>query len=127
MSKIGKVIIPANAKPWPHEKRVAEILSLAGYRIEFIPETNIKTADIYLEKTIYEIKSPISSKIDAVERNLVRASKQCPNIIFDSSRMKIRDTQILRELIKCFKRGKGIKSILFINKHREIIDIKTLV
>ena len=87
-SKIGKVIKPANTNPWPHEERVAMILARAGYRVEFIPKSGVKTADILLNRTEFEIKSPISPKIKAVERNLARASKQSPNIIFDSSRMK---------------------------------------
>ena len=45
----GKVIVPANANPWPHEQRVAKILALAGHAVEFIPESNTKTADILLD------------------------------------------------------------------------------
>ena len=120
----GKVVIPAGANPWPHEKRVAKILALAGYYVEFIPETNIGTPDIYLGRTIYEIKSPISDKVDAIERNITRALKKSPNIIFDSSRMKVRDKQVMRELIKRRRAGKGLKKLLFINKKGMIIDIE---
>ena len=95
MAKLGKIVIPSSANPWPHEQRVARILARAGNRIEFIPESNLKTPDIYLNRTAYEIKSPTSNKISAVERNLTRALEKCPNIIFDSSRMKLRDDQIL--------------------------------
>ena len=38
----GKVVVPANANPWPHKLRVAKILALAGHAVEFIPETNTK-------------------------------------------------------------------------------------
>ena len=123
----GKVVIPAGANPWPHEKRVAKILALAGYYVEFIPETNIGTPDIYLGRTIYEIKSPISDKVDAIERNITRALKKSPNIIFDSSRMKVRDKQVMRELIKRRRAGKGLKKLLFINKKGMIIDIEALI
>ena len=125
--KRGRVVTPADANPWPHEKRVAKILALAGHYVEFIPETNIKMPDIYLEHTVYEIKSPISDKVDAVERNITRALEKCPNIIFDSSRMKVRDDQIMKELIKRRRIGKGLKKLLFINKRGMIIDIEALI
>lgn len=125
--KQGKVVIPAKANPWPHEKRVARILALKGNYVEFIPESTIKTPDIYLNRTKYEIKSPVSDKVDAIERNITKALAKCPNIIFDSSRMKVRDDQILKELIKRRKAGKGMRKLLFINKHGIIIDIEALI
>lgn len=125
--KRGRVVTPADANPWPHEKQVARILALAGHYVEFIPETNIKTPDIYLEQTIFEIKSPISNKLDAVERNITRALEKSPNVIFDGSRMKVRDGQIMRELVKRRKAGKGLKKLLFINKRGMIIDIDALI
>lgn len=126
-TNLGRVIIPADANPWPHEQRVAKILALAGHYVEFIPETNIKTPDIYLERTIFEIKSPISDKVDAIERNITRALEKSPNVIFDSSRMRVRDNQILRELIKRRRAGKGLKRLLFVNKRGIIIDVNALI
>ncbi|MBQ6593683.1 hypothetical protein IJI00_01255 [Candidatus Saccharibacteria bacterium] len=72
------VFEPSN--PWPHEKQVAKILALAEHYVEFIPETSIKTPDIYLERTIFEIKSPISDKIDAIERNITRALEKAQTL-----------------------------------------------
>ena len=109
--KRGRVVTPADANPWSHELRVAKILALAGHYVEFIPETNLKTPDIYLDSTIYEIKSPVSNKIKAVERNITRALEKSSNVIFDSSRMKVRDSQIMKELIKRRKIGKGLKKL----------------
>lgn len=76
---------------------------------------------------MYEIKSPVSGKVNAVERNITRALAKCPNIIFDSSRMRVRDDQIMKELIKRRKAGKGVRKILFINKRGMIIDIDALI
>lgn len=72
---------------------------------------------------MYEIKAPTGSKTKTVERNIVRALAKCPNIIFDSSRMKMKDETIKRLLVSRFKQGKGIKSIIFITKRRKIINI----
>lgn len=125
--KNGRIIIQAGRKPWPHELRVANILALAGHDVEFICETSIKMPDIFVDNTAYEIKSPISDKVDAIERNIVRALEKCPNIILDSSRMRIGDAQVLHELVKRRKNGKGMKKVLFINKYGSIIDIEKLI
>ena len=128
IQKRGVIIIPASADPWPHERRVARILALAGHRVEFIPEANIKMPDFYIDGVRYEIKSPVSGKVRAIERNLARGlNKNCTNIVFDSSRMKVRDDQILRELIKRRRIGKGLKKLLFINKRGMIIDIEAMI
>lgn len=126
-SEKGKVVKLAGANPWPHEERVAMILALAGHLVEFIPEEHIKMPDFYLDHTLYEIKSPVSDKVKAIERNITRALVKCPNVVFDSSRMKVRDDQVLRELIKLRRAGKGLKKLLLINKRGMIIDIEALV
>ena len=66
----GKVIIPASVSPWPHERRVAKILALAGHAVEFIPESTIKTADILLDGVEFEIKSPKSGNANSLEHIL---------------------------------------------------------
>mgnify|MGYP007101824699 CR=1 FL=1 len=120
--KAGQIVIPSGTSPWPHELRIAVILSNAGYRVEFIHEYNsAKTADFLLNGVPYELKSPKSSKIDAVERNLKRATKQSRNIVFDSSRMKnLRDDKIRGNLIFQAKHQKLIDNIIFIDKHGRI-------
>ncbi len=52
---------------------------------------------------------------------------KCSNIIFDSYRMKVRDDQIMKELIKRRREGKGMRKLLFINKRGMIIDIEALI
>ena len=97
----GRVVIPADANPWPHEVQVAKILALAGYSVEFIPEANLKTPDIYLNGTMYEIKSPITNnpRDDAIQRTL---------------KNKVKDLS-------------GLKKLIFINKRGQIVDIIALV
>jgi len=85
--KTGIFIAPGR-KPWPHEMRVAEILSLAGHYIEFLEEGNLHTADIKLDGIEYEIKSPESFNSNTFEHKLKDATKQSPNLIIDTSRMK---------------------------------------
>lgn len=124
----GKIIIPGGRKPWPHELRVANILAMAGHNIEFLPESNINTADFLLDGIAYELKSPFTNRPDKLERNIKRALKQSKNIIFDSSRIKeLRDDKLRSFLIKKAQEQKQIGNLIFITKHGQIIDITSLI
>lgn len=132
MSKVreGKIIIPAKITPWPHELRIAKILAASGHTVEFLPTKSTKTADILLDHTEYEIKSPLTSKTNTLEHMLKRALRQSCNIIIDSSRTdgkKIRDKQIREFLISKARQHKQIKRLLFVTRRGQIIDIKKLV
>lgn len=101
---------------------------MAGHNIEFLPETNVSTADILLDGVEYELKSPFTNKTDKLERNIKRALKQSKNIVFDSSRVKnMRDDNLRRFLIRKAKEQKQIGELIFITKRGQIIDIKSLV
>lgn len=124
----GRVVIPADANPWPHEVQVAKILALAGHSVEFIPEANLKTPDIYLDSTMYEIKSPITNNPKKIIRNVKRALEKCPNVVIDSSRVRgLRDDAIQRTLKNKVKDLAGLKNLIFINKRGQIVDIIALV
>ncbi len=126
--KGGRVVTPADANPWPHEQKVAKILALAGHYVEFIPESNIKTPDIYLDATMYEIKSPITNDPKKIIRNVKRALEKCPNVIIDSSRVKVLSDYIVQRTLKNkIKDLPKLKNLLFINKRGQIIDIIALV
>ena len=121
--KIGVFLTP-NRKPWPHEMRVANILALAGHYVEFLPENQLHTADIRLDGVEYEIKSPESFNSNTLEHKLKDATKQSPNLIIDSSRMRgIRDDKIRMFLTNQARKQKQIKKMLFITKKGQIIDI----
>ncbi len=124
----GRIVIPAGRKPWPHELRVADILASAGHSVEFLPESNVRSADILLDGVPYEMKSPFTNKTDKLERNIKRALKQSKNIIFDSSRIKdMRDDNLRRFLMRKAKEQKQIGELIFITKRGQIIDIKSLI
>ncbi len=118
----GKVVVPGGVHPWQHELKVAQILADAGYNIEFIPEQNLlKTADFKIDGTEFELKSPEGSKLSAIERNLRRALKQSPNIVFDSSRMSgVQDSKILQCILHHAHKQSLIKKLIFLDKHGRI-------
>ena len=103
---------------------MANILALAGHYVEFLPENQLHTADIRLDGVEYEIKSPESFNSNTLEHKLKDATKQSPNLIIDSSRMRgIRDDKIRMFLTNQARKQKQIKKMLFITKKGQIIDI----
>lgn len=125
--KTGIFIAPGR-KPWPHEMRVAEILSLAGHYVEFLEESDLRTADIKLDGIEYEIKSPESFNSNTFEHKLKDATKQSPNLVIDTSRIKkVRDLKVRSFLVNQMRKQKQIKKMIMITKHGQIIDISTLI
>ena len=124
------VFKPVGRRVWPHEDRTADILASHGHYIEFLPESRISSADILFDGVLYEMKSPRSFNTNSMEQLIKDAlyKKQCPNIVFDSLRLKgIRDEKVVEFLISQVKTRKKIKNMLFVNKRHELIDIFTLV
>lgn len=128
MTNQGKIIIHNGVHPWPHEIKTAEALSENGYTIVFISKSEIeheKTADVFLDGIAYEMKSPTSSRLSAIERNIKKAMSQSMNIIFDSKRMKnVKDSQVLYELKKQLSNNRKIESLLFVDKKRRVHKLK---
>ncbi len=129
--KTGKIIITHGIIVWHHELITADALSGAGYEVEFLHAKSTeysKSPDILMDGNEWEIKSPTASKLSAVERNLKKAYKQSNNIIFDSHRMgRLPDKSIQKELVKQFKLTKNIERIIFVNRKRQIVDIRKLI
>ena len=114
-------------KIWPHESRIADILALAGHYVEFLPESHVRTADVLIDGVEYEIKSPESFNPNTLEHKLKDATKQSPNIIIDTSRIKkIRDRKIQAFLVSQVRKQKQIKHLIMVTKRGQIIDISTL-
>lgn len=125
-NKNGEIIIPAGVKPWPHERRAAEILANNGYSVRFLREKNIlHTADFTLDEVEYELKSPTGKTLSAIERNLKRGTHQSHNIVFDSSRMKgVKDSKIWATLVSRLALQSTIKKLIYINKSGELRVLK---
>jgi hypothetical protein len=125
----GTVTIPADINVWDHELKTAQVLARYGHRVEFVVADNgyrIKSADILVDGVPYEIKSPRTDKLSAVERNLKRASHQSANIIIDSRRMsKLHDSTVQKYLLQKLRQQKTIKKLLFVNRKHELIDISS--
>ena len=114
----GEVRLPAGVAIWRHELASAKALAEAGYRIEFLEVASsqrAKSPDVVMNSSKWEMKSPRADKLSAVERNLKRALKQSPNIIFDSHRMKkLHDKTIQNFLAQKLREQKQIKRLIII-------------
>lgn len=124
----GKIIIAPDINLWEQEYETAQALAKAGLTVEFIrrSEENRRTsADAVINGLVWEMKAPKADNARAIDRNLRRALHQSTYIIFDSRRMKkLPDAVIERELRKHAQEMRSIKHLWFINRRREIIDIK---
>lgn len=95
--------------------------------MEFLPPAKIKRADIKLDNTEFEIKSPITNNPKKIIRNVKRALEQSPNVIIDSARIKgMRDDTLRKLLVSRAKDQKTLKRLLLITKRGQIIDIMAL-
>ena len=94
----------------------AKALALAGYDIVFVDRPDKqgeRVADILMDGDTWEMKSPRSDSLKAIERNVKRARNQSPCVVLDSRRMrKVPDAAIERELRRCAKTIKGIRRLL---------------
>ena len=125
----GTVIIAADANVWEHELATAQTLANEGYTVTFIRKSTKPrqhSADIYIDGIAWEMKSPISPKKKAIEKNLREATEQSNHIIFDARRMKrLPDHAIEQEVRVCaYKRIRKIERLIYVNKHGNVINIK---
>ena len=124
----GEIVIRNGVKPWPHEIRTAEALAAHGCTVIFlrrIEGDHRNSADVEIDGREWEIKSPISSSLSNVQKTLRKGAHQSCCIIYDSQRVKnLTDFQIERELRKQAKDFRSLRRVLFVNKRREVIDIK---
>ena len=127
MIPMGKIIEPPKANIREHERRTAEALASAGYIVEFVVKSEIshtKSADVFVNGIKWEIKSPISSNIKQIEKNLKKGVKQSRYLIIDSQRVKsTSDITLEKFLRQQVKRVKSIKRILFINRQRKVFEL----
>lgn len=133
MRRTNKIIgtITMNGAPnvWPHELFIARALANDGYDVCFIPaHTSLRSADAYVNNTVFEFKAPEGSTIKAIDRNLSKAVKQSPNVVISSIRMKnVQDRSIINHLITQLRAGKGLRRLIFVARDGKTIDINDII
>ncbi len=120
------------AMPEPHEISTALFLRKLGKEITFLAPKNqpgIKTPDITMDGTKWEIKAPVSAGSRSIEHAFRAAMKQSPNIIFDLRNSKASDQTNITRLKYTFKliKGKKVKRLWVITKSGQLIDVSTII
>ena len=123
----GRVIINAGADVWPHELATERRLAETGRDVEFPSKTigpRVTSPDIIMNGIAWEMKSPESRKLAALERNLRKSKRQSPNVIIDAARMKgISDADVEDELRRLRPLVRSVKRLLLVKKSGEVVDI----
>ena len=128
---VGKIIImpgAGNVLPWEMHSAVA--IAKLGIDVTFKPRhMTSRSADAFLNQTLFEFKSPEGKTIKCVENNLQKALRyQSKNIVIDSCRIKnLRDETIKHYLIGRMRRKRGIRRIIFVNRAGIAVDINSLI
>ena len=126
--KQGTITAPSELNIQEHEMSTARALADTGLDVEFAHRTwgnRVTSADVVANGVLWEMKSSQAGNRKAIERNLRKAIRQSGNIIFDSQRIKgASDADVERELRKYATLIKSIKRLWFVNRNREVIDIK---
>lgn len=129
MAKHSKynIIIPAGMKPRPkiHEETAADILANHfRYDVYFIETAKQGTPDVSIRGIEWEIKSPIGSSTNTIQRNMREASLQSSNIVIDLRRSKLHQTRALGYIKQFTERHKKLKCVLVITKSGQVLKIK---
>ena len=124
-NKIGR--INTNGMHKEHQENEAALhLALFGLDIEYIQQSNTKgthNADFLIHGTIWELKSPNGSSLNAIERNFRAANNQASNIILDLRYFKIHYSKARVEALKQFKLFRRIRRMILIEKSGKTLDI----
>lgn len=126
--KGGHIIIASGSNIQPHELHTAQAIAATGLDVEFVRRTwgnRVTSADVVIKGVVWEMKSPQAPDRKALERNLRKASRQSPNVIIDTQRIRgASDTEIEKRLRSIYPHIRAIRRLWLIDRHRSIIDIK---
>ena len=126
----GKVIIPVDLrKPLEDYEIDAANLLARHYKcdVEFIipiDDYKRKTADILMQGSMWEIKSPEGSSKYTIQKQIRRASKQAKNIVIDTRRTTLAYSRIEKDVQIELNKRHNIKKIILIDKFDNIVEIK---
>lgn len=129
MAKQSKynIIIPVGMKPRPkiHEETAAEILAKHFKSdVHFIETASQGTPDVLIIGLKWEMKSPIGSGANNIQKNMREASAQSENIVIDLRRSKLHQSRALGYIKQFTDRYKKLKRVVVIAKNKRILTIK---
>ena len=125
MSKYN-VIIPSDIKPYPEQHEISAAAILAKHfkaDAHFIRrEENAKSADVTINETLWEIKSPTGKGRRNIQHTLTDALRQSKCIVFDARRSKLHMLKIVGELQRQFNMTASMQRLLLIKKDKTVVE-----
>jgi hypothetical protein len=124
------VILPAGSPvmPEPHEVEVAWILARHYHTVvQFLTPSEgykMKTADMVMNGVIWEVKSPTGKGRSTVPNQFKRAAKQSSHVVFDARRVRLDESEVLRQVRWNLETRKSLKVVLFITKAGTVVEIQ---
>lgn len=116
-------IIPNGVSLEKHENDTIVFFTNLGYTIELIPPVltpNSKTPDFMMLGQSWEMKSPLSSSKNAIERSFKKAAQQSENIILDLRRTTAESTKAIKICEKLFDSSKRVRKMKVITKNQKL-------
>ena len=120
------IVIPRNVMPVPNKNEMSAAAILLDYfktNIEFIPRTNSKSPDLFIDGIEWELKTPVGGGKRNIQHVLSRAVKQSRYIIIDARFSKIHITRIKSRLSVEMKNNKQIRRLILIDKQKNVVEI----
>jgi hypothetical protein len=124
--KVYKVEVPTDYKIRTGELNAAQILA-KHYKsnITFLSQAKgykEKSADFIIKDIRYELKSPITSSINSLEKLIRIASKQSENVVMDIRKSKITEKRMIELCKDRLKNIKRLKKIVLIVNNKKILE-----
>lgn len=124
--KVGRLITNGVVME-THEYKTINVLLANGEDVELLKKSRTshsKSADIFMRKLIWEMKSPNGKTTRCVEHALRRATHQAPNVIIDLRRMRLGDDTLVVLPSRLFRELRSIRNLWVITKTDNIIKYK---
>jgi hypothetical protein len=121
------VITPADLKPRPkpHEESAAAILVMYfDDDVRFIKTSSHETPDVLIRGIEWEIKSPIGTGKNNIQKNTREAAHQSSNIVIDLRRSKLHQNRAIGYIKQFLDRPNNLKRILVITKSEKVLALE---
>ncbi len=120
------IIIPVGMKPLPkpHEESAAIILAKFFDRdVCFIETASHGTPDISINGVEWELKSPIGSGKNNIQKHMREASKQARNVVIDLRRSKLHQDRAIGYIRQFLSNPNELRRVLVITKTKTVLEI----
>ncbi len=120
--KMGKLVTNGVVLE-PHEYETVVYFLKLKKNVELVLGSHtpkVPSPDFYMDKLIWESKSPAINRVKTIERLFYKAARQSSNVIFDLRRLNGNDMFVRQALEKCFKTTRRVRNMYVILKNETL-------